>query len=139
MARKWGDVIRISWEKRYGGYDDWFSYRNALLNDRASMSKYKEEDYPYTAPYGLYADHYGRVVQFALTMHRLTGDSNWRDFAVTVADKAIDVLWKGKLFVGHPEKKDLYENCDNVGILLYSLVQLHVSLNGLDIRLPVML
>lgn len=138
-AKKWGDVIRISWDKRYGGYESWSRYREALDADRELVNKYKTIDYPYTAPYGLYADHYGRVIQFALSMYRLTDDKAWQDFARAVADDAVRVLWKGEMFVGHPGKSDLYENCDNVGMLLYSLVQLHVSLQGINVEAPVML
>jgi len=128
-AQRWADVIEEAWEKRYTGYESWFKYKEALENDPEVLKAYREKDYPYAAPYGLFADHYGRVIQFALTMHRLTDQKKWREFAETVADTACAELWKGHIFVGHVEKNDLYENSDNVGILLHALLQLQHSLN----------
>jgi hypothetical protein len=138
-ALRWGSVISKSWKRRYGGFSSGAEYREALSEDRELARKYKTIDYPYTAPYGLFADHFGRTIQFALTLHRLTNDEKWRDFAKEVADSACDELWKDRIFVGHPEKPDLYENCDNVGILLYSLLQLHESLHPSGADIPVAL
>ena len=105
--------------------------RNAVIGE------YTTEKYPYTAPYGLFADHYGRTIQFLLTLYRVTGDQKWQDLAKDVANESIAYLWKERLFIGHPAKKNLYENCDNIGILLYSLLQLQASIDKSDIKIPV--
>ena len=56
-----------------------------------------------------------------------------------LADTACDELWKGTLFVGHVEK-DIYENSDNIGMLLYALLLLHQAFNpdANDIEIPVL-
>ena len=76
----------------------------------------------------MFADHYGRTIQFCLTMQRLTDDPRWLALARQVADEAVKELWRGQIFVGHVMKKH-YMNTDNVGILLYALLQLDAALN----------
>ena len=99
------------------------------------MQQYEKGGYIYQAPFGLFADHYGRVIQFAINLYELTNDKSWQDFAVEVANGACQELETEKIFVGHVEKRDLYENSDGVGILLYGLLQLQNSLEG-DELLP---
>lgn len=137
-ALRWGNVIEKSWTLRYGGFENDTAYREALLNDPEQGDRYTE-DYPYTAPFGLFADHYGRTIQLALTLHRLTGDAKWQALAKEVGDTAIRDLWNGRLLVGHLLKKDMYENSDNIGILFYALLELHESLNPSSGHLPVSL
>jgi len=130
VALNWGKLIVKAWKDRYGGFDSWQKYKKALETDPAIMQKYRAGGYIYQAPFGLFADHYGRVIQFAVSLYNLTGDQKWQDFAVEVADAACKELETEKIFVGHVSKPDLYENSDGVGILLYGLLQLQNSLEG---------
>ncbi|MBC8871470.1 MAG: hypothetical protein H8E44_18765 [Planctomycetes bacterium] len=93
------------------------------------MKAYRQGGYVYQAPFGLFADHYGRVIQFSLNMYRLTDSQQWMSLARDVADEAIRQLWRDRIFVGHPTKQH-YMNTDHVGILLYALLQLDATLNG---------
>lgn len=135
VALNWGDLIVKAWNDRYGAFDSWQEYKTALAADQALMQKYEQGGYIYQAPYGIFADHYGRVIQFALNLYELTNDKKWQDFAVEVADAACKELETEKIFVGHVEKRDFYENSDGVGILLYALLQLQNSLEGKE-QLP---
>jgi hypothetical protein len=128
-AERWGRIIEKAWEERYAGHGSWREYKDMLSSDPGALAYYRNGGYAFEAPFGLFADHYGRVIQFALTMHRLTGEKKWRNFAKTVADAACTELWKGQIFVGHVEK-DIYENSDNVGMLLYAFLQLQESLDS---------
>ena len=60
-------------------------------------------------------------------MYRLTDDRQWLHLAREAADEAVRDLWRGKIFVGHVQKKH-YMNTDHVGILLYALLQLEGAL-----------
>lgn len=150
-AERFGRILRKAWQDRYAGYKDWHALREAIKPfamesfkkggitfvrhapppgvDRKLLERYKTGDYVYQAPYGLFAEHYGRTIQFSLSMHRLTGDGQWLDLAKEVADETIHELFRGKLFVGHAGK-EAYENLDQVGMLLYGLLQLDFTLSG---------
>ncbi|MBN1347174.1 MAG: hypothetical protein JXQ73_31065 [Phycisphaerae bacterium] len=97
--------------------------------DRRVLNRYRDGGYVHQAPYGLFADHHGRMIQFCLSMHRLAGDARWLGLAREVADAAIKEPWREKLFVGHVEKS-IYANVDQVGMLLYALLQLDGALGG---------
>ena len=58
-------------------------------------------------------------------------------FAEEVAEKAVEELWRGKIFVGHVMKKH-YMNTDHIGILLYSLLQLDAAIAGSDLKIDVL-
>lgn len=145
-AQRFGIVLTRAWEKRYAGFDDWFALRDAIQpfsretykNERGIshtryapqgnfnkqfVDDYRKGGYVYQAPYGLFADHYGRMIQFCSAMYRLTREQTWNRLALEVADEAVRYLWRGKLFVGHPDKTT-YENSDQIGILLQALLQL---------------
>jgi len=130
VALNWGKLIVKAWQNRYGDFDSWQKFKETLETDPAVMQQYRQGGYIYQAPFGLFADHYGRVIQFAISLYGVTGDKSWQDFAVEVADAACKELETEKIFVGHVEKRDLYENSDGVGILLYGLLQLQNSLEG---------
>jgi len=100
------------------------------------LDAYVKGGYVYQAPFGLFADHYGRLIQFALTMHRLTGQDDWLTLARQVADAALSELWRGRIFVGHVAKTHYY-NTDHVGILLHALLQLDAAIGGSDLRIDV--
>ena len=158
-ADRFAAVVEKAWQQRYGGLEDWSSLRDRLqpLNveyykkgsvlhsrqassarpDPRAMAAYRQGGYVYQAPFGLFADHYGRVIQFSLSMYRLTGEDRWLALAKEAADEAVDQLWRGKLFVGHPTKKH-YMNTDHVGILLYSLLQLETTLKGNTLKTDVL-
>ena len=150
-AQRFGRLIREAWDERYGPYGSWPELRKRLrpleteycqvsgvLHSRQSakaevdpqaMKAYRQGGYVYQAPFGLFADHYGRVIQFSLNMYRLTDSQQWMSLARDVADEAIRQLWRDRIFVGHPTKQH-YMNTDHVGILLYALLQLDATLNG---------
>jgi hypothetical protein len=71
-------------------------------------------------------------VERTRTGRRLTGENAWLELAKEVAEEATRVLWRGKLFVGHPTKRH-YMNTDHVGLLCYALLQLEDAL-GKDIK-----
>ena len=99
------------------------------------MALYREGGYVYQAPFGMFADHYGRMIQFCLSMRRLTSDERWLGLAEVVADEAVRELWRGRLFVGHPTKRH-YMATDHVGILIYSLLQLDGALGRHGASIP---
>ena len=154
-AERFGRIVWRAWRERYAGRQDWFAFRDALKPfaletykngvlhirhvpppdvDRALLNAYRKGGYVYQAPYGLFADDYGRTIQFALSMHRLTDDARWLDLAKEVADEAIEYLWRGRLFVGHVEKT-LYEASDLVGFLLHALLHLDAACGGSGIHI----
>lgn len=145
-AQQFGRILTRAWEERYAGFDDWFAFRNAVQPfarerykneynithmrhvpsddvDKQLLEHYRWGDYVYQAPFGLFADHYGRMIQFCCAMHRLTQEPMWRNLAHEVANEAVRYLWRDNLFVGHPDKTT-YENSDQVGILLHALLEL---------------
>jgi len=150
-AERFGRILQRAWCDRYAGFDDWAGLRDAIRPfamekykkngityvrhapppdvDRQLLAAYRKGGYVYQAPYGLFAEHYGRMIQFSLTMHRLTSNPRWSLLAKEAADEAIRDLWRGKLFVGHAGKKT-YENIDQIGFLLYGLLQLDATLTG---------
>ena len=156
-AQRFGRVLRRAWKDRYAGHVDWFAYAQAMQSNPARLAShknvvsrnryaetpdadaklvaaYKKGGYVTQAPFGLFADHYGRLIQFALTMRRLTGDVEWLALARQAADAAIWELWRGRIFVGHVAKTHYY-NTDHVGILLYALLQLDAATGGHDVKI----
>ncbi len=158
-ADRFARFVEEAWQRRYGKAKDWTGLRKLLSPlsiefyrvrgvlhsrsiqtddvDTTAMEEYRNGGYAYQAPYGLFADHYGRMIQFSLSMHRLTGDDKWLALATEAADEAVEQLWRGRLFVGHPLKKH-YMNTDHVGLLLYALVQLDGALGGHDLKIDTM-
>jgi hypothetical protein len=150
-AERFGNVILQAWQERYAGSADWFALADLLKPfaleyyrvrgvlhsrhlqdagaDPSAMKQYRGGGYAFQAPFGLFAEHYGRSIQFSLSMQRLTGERRWIELAVQVADEAVKELWRGKLFVGHVIKQH-YMNTDHVGILLHALLQLDAALAG---------
>jgi hypothetical protein len=84
----------------------------------------------YTAQWaakGTYAGHYGRAISVLIGMHKSTGEQSWLEPAQTLADEAIEKLYRNGLFLGHPGK-DYYEAVDGVGYLLNALLNLDQAL-----------
>uniref|UniRef100_UPI003216ED94 hypothetical protein n=1 Tax=uncultured Draconibacterium sp. TaxID=1573823 RepID=UPI003216ED94 len=145
-AKRFGAILSRAWNERYAGFKDWFAYSEAVkpfdrelykneygINhfkhvpkgdvDKELIENYRMGGYAYQAPFGLFADHYGRMIQFCNAMYKVTKEQSWNKLAYEVADEAVAYLWRDKLFVGHPDKTT-YENSDQVGILLNALMQL---------------
>jgi hypothetical protein len=72
---------------------------------------------------GGYAEHYGRCLQFALGAARASGLPEHRRLADDLARQAIDTLWAGQMFRGHPGE-NRYDAVDGVGYLLLALLEL---------------
>ena len=146
IARRFGTILIRAWEERYAGFDDWFAFRDAVQPfarerykneynithmrhvpkgdvDKQLIERYRQGGYVYQAPFGLFADHYGRMIQYCSAMHRLSREPAWYNLAHEVGEEAVRYLWRDNLFVGHPDKTT-YENTDQVGILLLALLQL---------------
>lgn len=153
-AMRWADLVERAWRDRYGGFADWYGLRDALRPfdlefpvqgtrrsvhapteraDAAAVRRYRTGGYVTQAAYGLFAEHYGRVIQLFLAVHRLTGDERWLGLAQEVADEAVRDLWRGRIFVGHVEKVSS-ENLDQVGILMLALVELSGALGKHNCR-----
>jgi hypothetical protein len=75
------------------------------------------------APHGTYAEHYGHLIDFFVTLFEETGEQHYLFSARDLAKDAVSVLWYDGLFRGHPNKP-YYEAVDGVGILLESLIEL---------------
>ncbi|MEX0642553.1 MAG: dockerin type I domain-containing protein [Pirellulales bacterium] len=75
------------------------------------------------AEHGTYAEHYGRVIDFFVTLFEETGEDQYLFSARDMAKEAVSVLWYDGLFRGHPNKP-YYEAVDGVGILMQSLIDL---------------
>ena len=158
-AERFARVVKKAWQQRYAGRKDWFELADLLQPlaveyykvrgvlhsrqtpgarvDPKAMADYKEGGYVYQAPFGMFADHYGRMIQLSLSMQRLTGDERWLRLAEEVAEEAVEDLWREKIFVGHVLKKH-YMNTDHVGILLYALLQLDAAVGGNDLKIEVL-
>jgi uncharacterized protein YyaL (SSP411 family) len=78
---------------------------------------------------GTYAQHYGQVISLFVGLAGRTGDQAWLEPAKALADEAIDRLWTGRLFRGHPAKP-YYEAVDGVGFLICGLIELHEAIAG---------
>ncbi len=75
---------------------------------------------------GGYAEHYGRCLHFALCVARATGSGEHRQLADDLAREAIDTLWAGRMFRGHPGE-NRYDAVDGVGYLLLALLELELG------------
>jgi rhamnogalacturonyl hydrolase YesR len=111
-ARRWADAIRREFPPRRCNEETWYG--------------------PYAkdwAPHGTYAGLYGRTISFFLHMHRITGETDYLEFARQVARESLSKLYYKGLLRGHP-CKPYYESIDGVGYLLYALLQLDEALSG---------
>jgi len=75
------------------------------------------------APHGTYAEHYGRVIDFFLTMYDTTGEDHYLFSARDSAKDAVSSLYYEGLYRGHPNKP-YYEELDGVPLLLEAFVEL---------------
>lgn len=75
------------------------------------------------APYGTFADLYGRTISLFVHLYALTGQQAYLDDARRTARTAVANLYYQGLFRGHPAKP-FYSSVDGVGFLLYGLVEL---------------
>ncbi len=69
------------------------------------------------APTGTYAEHYGHLIDFFVTLFEATGEADYLFSARDLAKEAVSSLYYDGLFRGHPNKP-YYEAIDGVGILL---------------------
>ncbi|HEU5081252.1 MAG TPA: hypothetical protein VFT72_18715 [Opitutaceae bacterium] len=90
---------------------------------------YRAEEKALRARGGTYAQHYGMVISFFGELAVVTGDRGFLETAEAYARQAIDLLFTGRIFRGHPAKP-YYEAADGVGFLVYGLVQLQQALEG---------
>ncbi len=90
---------------------------------------YAGEEEPLRARGGTYAQHYGMIISFFAEMADATGDRSYLTVAENYAQQAIELLFNGKIFRGHPAKP-YYEAADGVGFLCYGLIQLQEALEG---------
>jgi hypothetical protein len=75
------------------------------------------------AQHGSYAEHYGRLIDFFVTLFEATGEDQYLFSARDLAKDAVSALWYDGLFRGHANKP-YYEAVDGVGVLLVSLIEL---------------
>lgn len=90
---------------------------------------YATEEKPLRARGGTYAQHYGMIISFFSELAIATGERSHLRTAENFARQAIERLFYGKIFRGHPNKP-YYEAADGVGFLCYGLLQLQEALNG---------
>jgi hypothetical protein len=76
--------------------------------------------------YGTYADYYGRIISFYLTLYISTGDNLYFAKAKDCANDAVKKLFYKGFFKGHPAR-DYYHHIDGIGYLAYALIQLHIA------------
>ena len=69
------------------------------------------------------AENYGRAISFFLRLHSVTKDAADLATAIETADQAMARFYENGWFKGHP-RKPYYETADNVGYLLYALLEL---------------
>ncbi|WP_425400271.1 hypothetical protein [Aeoliella sp.] len=105
-AEKWATLVRKNLPATETLLDTWYG-------------TYGEE----WAPHGTYAEHYGHLVEFFVTLHDETGEEHYLFSARDLAKEAISSLWYEGLFRGHPNKP-YFEAVDGVGVLVDSLIQL---------------
>ena len=72
---------------------------------------------------GTYAGKYGRAISFLVGLYGTTGEEQYRESAVRLADEAVTKLYSNGVFRGHPAKP-YYEAMDGVGYLLLALLDL---------------
>jgi len=110
-AERWAKIIRNTQEKK----------------GTLEVSIYSEYSNEW-APLGTYAEHYGRVIDFFLTMYDETSEDLYLFSARDMAKDAVSSLYFEGLFRGHPNKP-YYEELDGVPLLLESLAELdqHVA------------
>lgn len=75
---------------------------------------------------GGYAEHYGRAIHLLCEASDALGRPDWRDLALDLAAEAIERLWTGEFFRGHPGE-ERYDAVDGVGVLMLGLVRLETG------------
>lgn len=92
--------------------DRWVGHLQASLPARGSL--------------GGYAEHYGRAVHFLCNASEMLDRPAWRDIAASLADEAVELLWAGEMFRGHPGE-DRYDAVDGAGVLMLALIRLETG------------
>jgi len=105
-AKKWADFIRNNPPETGCLEDTWYELYARLFSR-----------------YGTFAGYYGRAISFYINMYANTGDNIYLDDARKLAREAISKLYYKGIFRGHPARP-YYAAVDNVGNLLFALVQL---------------
>jgi hypothetical protein len=90
---------------------------------------YTKEEKPLRARGGTYAQHYGMIISFFSELAVVTNDRSHLVTAENYAAQAVELLFNGKIFRGHPAKP-YYEAADGVGFLCHGLVQLQEAIDG---------
>lgn len=90
---------------------------------------YAADEKPLRARGGTYAQHYGMIISFFSELAVAARDRKHLATAEAYARQAVELLFNGKIFRGHPAKP-YYEAADGVGFLCHGLVQLHEALGG---------
>src|SRR5258708_38271319 len=84
---------------------------------------YAGEEEPLRARGGTYAQHYGMIISFFAEMADATGDRSYLTVAEKYAQQAIELLFNGKIFRGHPAKP-YYEAAGGGGFLCFGRTEL---------------
>ena len=111
-AEKWVALVRKNLPATQSREDTWY----------ASYSQN-------WAPQGTYAEHYGHLIDFFVTLYEETIENHYLMSARTLAQESISVLWFDGLLRGHPNKP-YYEAVDGVGFLLLSLIELSAPMEN---------
>ncbi len=105
------------------------SNKDMLAGAQRWAELYANEEQPLRARGGTYAQHYGMIISFFCEVAAATGDKRHLHTAEAYARQAIELLFTGKIFRGHPAKP-YYEAADGVGFLCHGLIQLQDALDG---------
>ena len=70
-----------------------------------------------------YAENYGRLIVFLAKYAHVMGDERHRNAAMRLANEAVALLWKKRLFVGNT-RAEWYDAIDGVGYLMLAIIYL---------------
>ncbi len=113
MAETCVELLRITGEPVFQqAVERWVGHLQASLPPREGS--------------GGYAEHYGRAVHFLCVADAALNRPQWRDLATGLADEAVERLWTGRMFRGHPGE-DRYDAVDGVGVLMLALIRLETG------------
>ena len=104
--------------------DRWAALIRRTMIDKQTLLEGIQKDYSESwAQFGTYAEHYGRTIDFFLTLFDETGEDHYLLSARDLAKDAVSSLYYEGLFRGHPNKP-YYETLDGVPLLMEALVEL---------------
>ncbi len=76
----------------------------------------------------VYAEQYGRCIDFLARAGRVLGNDRWLQMANRLADDAVERMYENGMFQGYPGGH-VYESVDGVGFLALALISLQVEDN----------